>query len=194
MATSFTLNFDAAKLRNPVVTLRSGAPVDTILTTNTREAAAGHITVLVDSGSALAKQFVNIAFDVAENSPAGETRMTFADDPTPSSISDAAGQRLVANYEDGIVTISGANASGFVISGRVLMPDGRGLRNTSVSITDSNGIARTVTTSSFGYYSFEGVSGGQRYVIGVASRQYRFASRTVEVTDNLTDLDFVAQE
>ena len=97
-----------------------------------------------------------------------------------------------------IDTITGisctATAAGVTVSGRVLTPDGRGLRNARVVITDSQGNARTVTTSSFGFYRFDDVTVGESYVIGVVSKLYRFQSRLVSVTDTLTDVDFVGLE
>ncbi len=192
VAASFTLNFDPTKLSNPVLTLSAGASADTTLTVNT--AVNGRVMVLVDAGSALSKQLVNITFDVAPNTSPGATYVRFANDPTPASISDAAGQRLAASYEDGTVTITGPNTTGVEVSGRVLTPDERGLRNARVTITDQNGVTRTVTTSSFGFYSFEDVEAGQSYFIGVSSRRYRFASRVVNVSDTLADVDFVGQE
>ncbi len=80
------------------------------------------------------------------------------------------------------------------VSGRVTTPDGRGLRSAGVSITDSNGVIRTATTSSFGFYSFDNVATGGQYVIRVNSRLYRFASRTLQVTDTLINIDFVGLE
>ena len=80
------------------------------------------------------------------------------------------------------------------VSGRVTTPDGRGLRNAAVSITDSLGVRRTTTTSSFGFYTFDEVRSGDTYMIGVNSRLYRFASRTLVVNDNLTNVDFVGLE
>lgn len=85
-------------------------------------------------------------------------------------------------------------ASGVEISGRVLTHDGRGLRNAQVVLVDSNGFARTVTTSAFGYYMFNDVETGQNYVISVVSRRYRFYARAIEVVDNLSDVDFIGQE
>src|SRR5438445_11661629 len=50
-------------------------------------------------------------------------------------------------------------SSGLVsVSGKVSTPDGRGLRNAIVTITDSLGVKRTVTTSSFGFYVFYDLS------------------------------------
>ena len=60
------------------------------------------------------------------------------------------------------------------VSGRVLTPDGRGLRNVRVSITDPSGSIRTATTSSFGYYSFAGVLVGGPYTLAVLSKRYHF--------------------
>ncbi len=80
------------------------------------------------------------------------------------------------------------------VSGRVTGPDGRGLRNASVSITDSNHVKRTSTTSSFGYYSFDNVATGQDYTIAISSRLYRFAPRVVRVSGDLANVDFVGLE
>lgn len=88
-------------------------------------------------------------------------------------------------------TTSAANVS---VSGRVLTADGRGLRNAIVSIIDSHSVMRIVTTGAFGDYGFEDVETGETYVIGVASKRYRFASRVLQVTDTLTSVDFVGDE
>ena len=84
-----------------------------------------------------------------------------------------------------------ANAT---VSGRVLTSDGRGLRNATMSITDSNGITRTTTTSTFGLFSFDNVATGGTYTFRVTSRLYRFAPVTVRVDGNLALADFVGLE
>ena len=80
------------------------------------------------------------------------------------------------------------------LSGRVTTPGGLGLRNAVVSLTDSLGVMRTATTSSFGLYSFGDVPVGGTYTITVASRRYRFTPRTLAVNNNLTNIDFVGLE
>ncbi|MFT3743587.1 MAG: carboxypeptidase regulatory-like domain-containing protein [Pyrinomonadaceae bacterium] len=87
-----------------------------------------------------------------------------------------------------------STATGIDISGRVLAPDGRGLRNATVTITDPHGNRRTATTGSFGYYKFFDVDAGSSVVMEVRSNRYRFASRLVPVMDTITDLDFAAIE
>ena len=85
-----------------------------------------------------------------------------------------------------------ANAS---ITGRVLTADGRGIRNAKVVITgNSLPQARVATTSSFGYFSFEGLPTGQTYVVTVNSKRYTFSvpSQVVSLVDNVVDIEFVA--
>jgi len=80
------------------------------------------------------------------------------------------------------------------VAGRVTTPTGLGLRNARVSLTDSQGVRRTVTTTSFGFYSFADVTAVQTYTISVASNRYRFASRSIAINDNLSNVDFQGLE
>lgn len=90
--------------------------------------------------------------------------------------------------------IAAPTAAGVSVSGRVTTPDGRGLRNAVVRLTDSHNVTRTVMTGSSGYYTFDSVGAGESYVIGVSSKIYRFSPRLVQVFDSLTGVDFVAAE
>jgi len=81
-----------------------------------------------------------------------------------------------------------------LIAGRVTTPDGRGLRNATVSLIDSLGIVRTVTTGSFGYYAFDNVRAGESYLMGVSSKRYRFPTRSMQINDNLVDINFTGLE
>jgi Carboxypeptidase regulatory-like domain len=94
----------------------------------------------------------------------------------------------------GIEFLTSTASTNVEVSGRVLTADGRGLKNARVVMTDSQGVPRTVTTSSFGYYSFSDIRAGETYVVAVVSNRYTFAPRIVQVTDNITDMDFIAQE
>lgn len=80
------------------------------------------------------------------------------------------------------------------VSGRATTPDGRGLRNAVVKIIDVNNVVRSTTTSSFGFYTFDTVAVGQSYTIAILSRLYRFQSRSVQVSGDLTNVDFVGLE
>ena len=80
------------------------------------------------------------------------------------------------------------------VDGRVLTSDGRGLRNATVSITNSQGVVQTATTSSFGFYSFGSVLTGGTYTLRVSSRLFRFPPQTIQVSGNMTLPDFVGLE
>jgi hypothetical protein len=80
------------------------------------------------------------------------------------------------------------------ISGRVTTPDGRAIRNASVTTTDSNGVARISTTSSFGMFIFSEIATGETYTVTVNSKRYRFTPRSIRIDNELTNLDFVGLE
>ena len=156
----------------------------------------GRLGVLIDSTNTYAagtRQILTVTFNVSVNAPAGATPVSFGSTPTIQSVSNANGVLLATTYETGNVSI-GPSAAGVTVSGRVTTPTGQGLRNATVVLTDSEGRRRTATTSSFGLYTFEDVEAGQSYVVGVSARRYRFASRVVNVSDTLTNLDFIGQE
>ena len=86
-------------------------------------------------------------------------------------------------------------AANVTISGRVFASDGMtGLRNAGVRLTDSNGIVRTVTTSSFGFYAFDNVAPGFSYTIRIVSRRFRFQPQVVVPTGDLTNVNFIGLE
>ena len=87
-----------------------------------------------------------------------------------------------------------APAADVTVSGRVLTPDGRSLRNAVVSLIDSLGVRRTATTSSFGLYSFASVRAGDSYIITVASKRYRFTPRIMPINGSIANLDFFGLE
>lgn len=84
-------------------------------------------------------------------------------------------------------------AAGVSISGRVLTNDGHGLRNASVSITNATGNVVYSRSSSLGYFRFDEIDSGQTYVISVASKRFTFAPRVVNVTGDLSDVEFMPQ-
>ena len=61
-------------------------------------------------------------------------------------------------------------------------------------MTDATNVTRAVTTSSFGFYTFDNVAVGQSYTIAISSRLYRFQSRVAQVTGDLANVDFVGLE
>lgn len=79
------------------------------------------------------------------------------------------------------------------VSGAVVTPDGRGVRNATVMMTDQLGITRSVITNSFGFYTIENVVNNQQYTMRVGSRRYRFTTQVVSINGNRT-VDFTGLE
>ena len=85
-------------------------------------------------------------------------------------------------------------AAGVSISGRVLTPDGSGLRNAIVYLTDRTGSTRMTLTGSFGYYRFDEIEAGQTVILSVHSKQFHFTPQLVNLTDNSADIDIISSE
>lgn len=83
-------------------------------------------------------------------------------------------------------------AAGVSITGRVLTPDGRGLRNASVTLTDQQGQSRTTMSSTFGYYRFDDAPAGSTYIVRVDSKRYAFAPQAIFIMQEIENLDFPA--
>ena len=128
-----------------------------------------------------------------DNPPAGTSMSLFTRNVTNGS------QSLVGAYPAGrfIVDISvktPPTAAGVMISGRVLNPEGRGIVNARVSLTDPQGVVRYAYTTKGGHYQFDDVEVGSTYIVAVLSRQYQFENGTqlISLTDAVADLDFTA--
>ncbi|MEJ7624095.1 MAG: PQQ-dependent sugar dehydrogenase [Pyrinomonadaceae bacterium] len=87
-----------------------------------------------------------------------------------------------------------APATEATVGGQVLTPDGRGLPNVVVRITDPAGLTRSIVTNSFGFYTFDQVRVGQTHTLRATSRRYRFAARTIAVNGDLTNVNLIGLE
>jgi subtilisin family serine protease len=116
-----------------------------------------------------------VTYNVAQNNTGGNRGSTIS----------FAGTTITIN-QPGITT-----AAPVSISGRVLTGDGSGIRGATVSITDTQGVTKMVLTNAFGYYSFDYVRSGGMYVVRAAARRYSFGPRTLSITAQLSELNFV---
>lgn len=81
------------------------------------------------------------------------------------------------------------------LGGRVITSQGQGIR--SVVVMVSGGALsgpRMMMTGTFGYFRFDDLRAGETYVVTVNAKRYAFAvpSQVVNLTDNVTDMNFVA--
>jgi glucose/arabinose dehydrogenase len=104
---------------------------------------------------------------------------------------DESGELYLIGQSGTIERIVRASVS---ISGQIFGTNGLGLRNATVTITDAAGNIRRTPTSSLGFYQLDNVDTGQTYTINVLSRRYRFEPRTLDVSNELTNIDFVGLE
>ena len=80
------------------------------------------------------------------------------------------------------------------ISGQVFTPAGLVLRNTVVSLIDSQNVRRTTTTSSSGTYSFAGVPTSANYTMTVKSKRYRFGAKAITLAGDVANVNFTGLE
>ncbi|HJS51919.1 MAG TPA: hypothetical protein VJ781_08470 [Pyrinomonadaceae bacterium] len=86
-------------------------------------------------------------------------------------------------------TVTAATAD---ISGRVVLPNGRGVANTSVNLTDQLGVTLTARTNTFGFYSFDDVRVGPSYVVQPVSSRFTFSPQVITPVDDMGGVNFVA--
>lgn len=80
------------------------------------------------------------------------------------------------------------------VGGRVSDSNGRAVSMVRVTITDTaSGETRTALTSSFGYFRFEGILTGRSYRLEAAHKRYQFAPRFLNVSNEITDADLIAE-
>lgn len=91
----------------------------------------------------------------------------------------------------GTVVVTAATTA--TISGRVLGPNGRGIKGARVILTDQANVARNVTANHMGAYQFSNVTTGQNYTLSVQARRCTFTPRSLSVSGNLTNEDIICQ-
>ncbi len=80
------------------------------------------------------------------------------------------------------------------IGGRVTTANGSGIGSARITLTDTQGRKRVISTNSFGYYSFDGVNAGTNYIIAAESKGRTFtqSSQLLNVTDDNNQINFVS--
>lgn len=79
------------------------------------------------------------------------------------------------------------------LTGKVLNPNGAGIRNIRVLIRGANGERRAAKTDREGFYRFENIPTNRTYMVGVKSGRYDFTPRILNVfEENVSNFDFIA--
>lgn len=153
-----------------------------------RVAAFGFALPLSGSGTLFTVTFATAVGVVAGNfSPLNFEGVQFYSNAFPSP------PGIPNNPINGSVTLALFTAANVSITGRVSNSAGLPVRNSLVTMTDPNGQVTWAVTNSFGYYHFEDVASQEVYRFNVQAKGYTFVPRTMQVNDNITDLNFVAE-
>lgn len=78
------------------------------------------------------------------------------------------------------------------VSGMVMSISGDRISGARVTLTHQNGDTRSVLTTPFGYYSFDAVSVGETYVLTVSHKRYLFTPQILTVMEEISNLNFTA--
>jgi hypothetical protein len=196
----FTINYDQNVLTAPVVRIGAAGGtrscntrttpgqifcgVDTFPTNRTGEEQIGEIA----PGDAVV--LVSVTFTISGTAaPNTTTAVTLtevnASDDTPPLA-------LEISSQGGTVTITGPTAATVSISGRVTAKR-RGVSGAVVQITKQTGEIQTARTNRFGYYTFKELAVGETYIFNVFSKRFQFNTQVINLTEDLSDIDFTAQ-
>ena len=138
---------------------------------------------------------VKLVFQVigTANSPTGTTALTLSTAPGELRFENRNGVLIPTTTSNGTFTVTGATAASITVSGRVLTANGRGLRGAQVRLTTADGTTRTVMSSALGYYRFADVPAGQTATVQIISKRYGFEPRIVNLSGDVTDVNFIAE-
>jgi hypothetical protein len=192
---AFSLNFNPSTLTNPVASRGIDLPAGSEVSFNTAALGQGRLGVVINAPSSLAagtRSIVNVLFTVPGTASIGSTPLSFGDVPTARLVTNSTGGPLSTIYETGVVTIGTADGVG--VAGRVLTPDGAGIRNATVVAIDSRGNRSFATTGSFGNFIIPYIRLTERYTIAIRSKRYRFAPQLIQVFSSAPNLTFVGLE
>jgi len=110
---------------------------------------------------------------------------------------NAAGSDELIGIDDILVTsVVGPAAVGATASGRVTLPNGRGIFRAVVTMTDSQGNVQTAYTNQQGYFNFTDVAGGETYIFTATHRRYQFAvsSQVQFIAEDNPGINFTATD
>ncbi|MEQ1763446.1 MAG: S8 family serine peptidase, partial [Pyrinomonadaceae bacterium] len=86
-----------------------------------------------------------------------------------------------------------STAAGVSVSGRVLTREGRGIRGAFVTLSDGEAKTYRGSTNTFGYFRIDDIPAGTGVILTASARGYTFASRFVDLSDNVSDLIILAE-
>jgi antitoxin (DNA-binding transcriptional repressor) of toxin-antitoxin stability system len=101
---------------------------------------------------------------------------------------------VIFTNTDAVFANLGRTAASVSVSGRIITPQGRGVTNVVVTMTDSEGNTRSTVSTTSGYYRFDEVEAGSTYVITATGKRYTFSqpAQVVNISDATEEINFIA--
>ncbi len=196
-AFGFTVSYDPTVLSNPSVTIGADLPGSNPIANALTAGKVGVITAWPVSGGTIpagTREIVKIRFDVSPTAGSGATPIVFTGHPpVANEVSDASANELPTTFTAGNVTILGPTAASTSVGGIVLSADGMAINGARLTLTSASGLTRSAISNPFGFFRFDDVAIGETYVVNVRAREYTFAPRLLNVTDEVTNLNLVAE-
>lgn len=84
-------------------------------------------------------------------------------------------------------------AASVSVSGRVILPQILGATNALVTLTDSQGNARTTVTGKFGGFTFREVAAGETYILAASSKGRVYTPQIISPLENVTGITLTPQ-
>ena len=160
---------------------------------NAGETVSTNLGTITPGGSAV----VTYRVTIADPPPAGVTQLSNQGSVSGANFLDVVtDDTATGTANDATITPIGtlAPTSALVsISGQVSDSNGRAVTGAQVALVDSDGTTHTSRTNSFGYYRFVEIAAGSTVMISVRHKQHVFAPQVISVNDDITDLNFTAQ-
>lgn len=186
----------------PTLTCNSISGNDVGLYVGTDTAFGGTTSSSTNGINVITNNFTfNTAFGLQNDSPfmvnAENNYWNSTTGPTTPANPGGTGDRVSPNVDfDPFATAPtcGPTASGVTLSGRVSTSGGRGIAKVKLTLTNSQGVARTITSGRGGNFSFTDVAAGETYVLTIGSRNYQFnePTRVLTVNESISGIDFIA--
>ncbi len=123
----------------------------------------------------------------------GTWRATASDQVAATAGAVLQGWSLIVTPRAFTCTPFAPTAASVGISGRVISPEGRGVKGAVVTLTNAAGVSRQAMTNVFGFYAFFDVPAGESYTVTAKAKRYQFTPRVITLTDELTGLDLTAE-
>ena len=171
----------------------SGFPMGTFSQTNDAVNVDPMLEGLTDNGGNVTTHSLMVGSPATDSGINDNAIDPFDFSPLTTDARGAGYSRIISVVDKGAFELQIPLAANVSISGRVTVGK-QGLSNAQVVLTDLYGNRKILVTGSFGYYRFDELAVGETYFIQVFSKRYQFNPQAVTPFEDLSEINFTANE